>query len=218
MENVFTKGLNSDNHPKYQEEGTYRFALNAVLETIQGESPSISNEGGNTSCSFNFTGNKKIIGSVVDEHDDVILFLYDPAGEHEIGKLISNTCRYDTLLVAECLNFSDKYPINALYKLRNGCDPHIYFTDNLNNYKVLNLADLEQYNLSGVPYCPKMDYNRDYYIPCFNLYKGTNNSGIVENMGGQLEVGVYYFAIRFLDKYQNATNWITITRPVPVVI
>jgi hypothetical protein len=216
MDNLFTKGLNTDSHPKYQEEGSYRFALNAVLETTQGHLPSISSEGGNQTCSTNFTGNKKIIGSVVNEHDDVILFLYDPLGQHEIGKLNSATCTYSTILVAPCLNFSDKYPINALYKLRNGCDPYVYFTDNLNTYKVLNLNDLAQYELGGSYWCPKMDFSRDYFIPCFNLYKGTNNSGIVENAGGQLEIGVYYFAVRFLDKYQNATQWTIVTRPVAI--
>lgn len=45
--NIMAKGMNQDIHPKFQTEGTYRSALNAVLETELGESPSISNELGN---------------------------------------------------------------------------------------------------------------------------------------------------------------------------
>lgn len=48
--NNFVKGINQDIHPKYQQEGTYRYALNAVLETAQGDQPSISNELGNIYC------------------------------------------------------------------------------------------------------------------------------------------------------------------------
>ncbi len=45
--NLLMKGMNQDIHPKFQAEGTYRTALNAVLETELGEAPTISNELGN---------------------------------------------------------------------------------------------------------------------------------------------------------------------------
>jgi len=214
--NTFTKGMNTDIHPIYQEDGTYRFALNALLETTFGDTPSISNEGGNTSCSINFPSSKKIIGSAVTENEDFILFLYDPEGQHEIGRFSPVNCTYTSLLVAECLNFSDKHPINVLYRIRNGCEPHVYFTDDYNPYRVLNLNDLEQYKIDGAYFCPKMDFSRDYFHPCLSLYQGVANTGILENAGGKLDIGVYYFAVRFLDKYQNPTKWTIYSRPVAI--
>ena len=88
---IFTKGINQDIAEKYQEDGTYRTALNAVLETSEGESPAISNELGNTTCSINFPSSKRIIGSALTDTDDTVLFLYDPEGEHEIGVLPPGT-------------------------------------------------------------------------------------------------------------------------------
>lgn len=47
---TFNKGLNLDSPNKLQPDGTYRFALNAILETIEGDYGSISNERGVEFC------------------------------------------------------------------------------------------------------------------------------------------------------------------------
>ena len=41
--------MNQDISPKYQEEGSYRMALNSVIETQEGDMLMISNELGNES-------------------------------------------------------------------------------------------------------------------------------------------------------------------------
>jgi len=51
--NTFTKGMNQDIHPKHQPEGSYRYALNAALETTEGGYSTISNELGNNYCASN---------------------------------------------------------------------------------------------------------------------------------------------------------------------
>jgi hypothetical protein len=207
--NTFTRGINTDLHPKFQEEGTYRFALNAVLETKNGEIPSISNEESNNVCATSFPSGKKVIGHALTETDDVIVFLYDRNGNHEIGKYSGTTCKYETLVIGNCLNFSQNHPINAIYRVRNGCDGHVYFTDNYNDYRVINISDLDQYLGDGL-ICPKLEFSRDYSIPTIDF------NSIQDNSGGNLQVGVYYFAVRFLDKYNNATNWTITTRPVVI--
>jgi hypothetical protein len=73
--NNFEKGLNQDVHPKYQLDGTYRFALNAVLETQDGEFPGITNEIGNIGSATNYPENKKVIGHVQADNEEIILFL-----------------------------------------------------------------------------------------------------------------------------------------------
>lgn len=213
---TFQSGLVNDSLPKYQPPSSYRFALNAVLETQDGTQPALSYAGGNIATNSALPAGKKIIGSVLTNTDETVLFLYDTSGQHEIGKFNPNTKTYTTILLAECLNFSDKYPVNGIFKMHMGCDPYVYFTDNYNPYRVINLNDTEQYKIGGVYYCPKLDFSRDYFRPCVVLTGGQSGTGILENAGGQLQVGVYYFAVRFLDKYQNATKWTVLTRPIAI--
>lgn len=214
--NVLLKGLNTDVAPNYQEEGTYRFALNAVLESELGELRFLSNEKGNIFCGDNLPENKVIIGHVLTDNDEVVLFFYDSAGQHEIGILNSNTCLYTELAIDTCLNFSDKYPINALFRIRNGCEKIIYFTDNLNPYRVINLTDTS-YWLDGTDIidCNRIQLYKDHNIPCISLFQGEGDIG-VKDSGGNLLNGVYYFFIRYLDPELNPTNWILGTRPVAI--
>lgn len=216
---IFTKGINQDIAEKYQEDGTYRTALNAVLETSEGESPAISNELGNTTCSINFPSSKRIIGSALTDTDDTVLFLYDPEGEHEIGVLSPTTCTYTTVVSGECLNFSDQHPVNAIVKIREGCNRTVYFTDNFNPYRVIDIDDSASYEEPSNPgtlACPRLLYSKEFFKPCMFLYEGISSSGIEDNAGGSLEIGVYYFAIRFLDSNLNPTPWTSITRGVAI--
>lgn len=221
--NTFTKGINQDVLPKYQEEGTYRFALNAVLENELGGAPAISNELSNVSCLLDTANesnlsSKTLIGSAITNTDSTVLFYYDPAGDHEIGLFNPTTCSYTKIINGPCLNFSDKYPVNAITKVRNGCDRVVYFTDNYNNYRVLNI-DAPQNVLNpdtGELQCDRLLYYKNYFKPCVFAYRGVQSSGLEDNAGGNLELGVYYFAIRFLDAEYNTTEWTIVTRGVAV--
>lgn len=219
--NNFTKGMNQDVHPKYQEEGTYRFALNAVLETSDGEFPGISNELGNAICATDFPTQKKLIGHVQADNEDIILFLYDASAlspEHEIGIFTPSRCAYETVAKGRCLNFSDRYPINALFKIRNGCERVVYFTDAYNKYRVFNLTDTSftlHPSTKDIISCERLNYTREYRIPCITTRAQTNNSGVLDS-NGALEVGTYAFAFRYLDKELNPTDWIWQTRPVAI--
>lgn len=211
--NNFTKGINQDVHPKYQPEGTYRFALNAILETAEGEFPGISNELGNIECATDYPTEKKLIGHVQADNEEVILFLYDAAvsnPKHEIGIFNPTKCTYTLVAKGNCLNFSDRFPINALFRVRNGCERVAYFTDNLNKYRVFNITDTSatvNSSTKEIISCERLNYTREYSIPCITTRNVFNNKGILDS-NGSLEVGTYAFAIRYLDKEQNPTDWI----------
>lgn len=214
--NSFTKGLHTDTLPKFQPEGTYRYALNAVLETRDGELPSVSNEEGNYLCARDFPLTKSVIGSKLMDNDEVVLFLYDPDGDHEIGIFNPNSCLYTSVAIGSCLNFSLDHQINALFRIRNGCERVIYFTDNYNSYRVINLTDTTDWVSGGnVISCNRIQYSRDYFPPCISLFIGEGDIGIHEG-DGVMELGVYYFAFRYLDKELNPTGWIMATRPVAI--
>lgn len=215
--NNFSKGLSSDTLEKYQPEGTYRFALNAVLETEEGELAAISNEQGNYLCANGYPSSKIVIGHVNLNDGTVALFVYDPdtaRPQHEIGIFNGDSCTYTTVLKGECLNFSDRYPINAVYRLKNGCDRLIYFTDNYNSYRVVNLDRPEIYaginSTTILPEgCPKLMYSRDHYTPNFENIS-------IKDSGGKLKNGLYYFAVRFIDEQSTPTNWVLVSNPVAI--
>lgn len=213
--NQFTKGLNQDINPKFQEEGTYRFALNAVLETEFGEQPSVSNELGNELCG-EWPEGKIPIGHTLMDNNEVFLALYDPAGEHEVGILNSSSCTYSTLSIDSCWNFSDKYPVNMLFRIRNGCERVIYMTDNYNEYRVVNITDTS-YWLDGTSVidCNRLKLYKDHNIPCITLFQGEGDQGIKDS-GGSIPNGLYYFFIRYLDTELNPTNWLLGTRPIAI--
>ena len=208
--NNFVKGLNTDILPKHQPEGTYRFAMNAVLETSDGELPGISNELGNLACAENYPQGKIPIGHKLLDNEDVVLALYDPNGDHEIGIFNSSNCTYTTSYQEACLNFDLCYPVNILFKVRNGCERVIYFTDNKNEYRALNLTKPpEEGNCNLIAFNPK------YKQMCINFPIGEGDLSI-KDYGGALKIGVYYYFFRYLDNEQNPTDWLFGTRGVPI--
>lgn len=216
--NTFAKGMNQDVHPKFQPEGTYRFALNAVLETELGELPAISNELGNQICATNYPTTKTLIGHSLTDNEDIILFLYDPEGLHEIGIYNPVGCTYTTKARGECLNFSDKHPINAFTRIRNGCERVTNFTDDNEKYRIINTTDLVGIvdENTDIIDCAYFQYTRDTQYPCIRiLLADSGDAGIGEGTGS-LEVGTYSFVTRYLDKEFNPTDWLLTTRSVPI--
>lgn len=211
--NQLTAGLNTDIHPKFQEEGTYRFALNAVLETREGDYGTLSNEIGNSICAELPYGTR-IIGHANTPTEEIVLFLFhrsvfEPA--HEIGIYNPITCKYRTIARSPEFNFSDKHPINAFVRVRNGCEWIVYFTDNYNPYRVANLTDTSDWITPNTtdPNINKIKFTRSFQH--VNITLAANNDS-----GGTLELGLYNFVIRYLDAENNATNWQQITRPVAI--
>lgn len=182
----FVRGLDNDSHPKHQEEGTYRYALNSVVETSSGDHAYISNELGNEICG---DINKPIAGSANMDNQEVFLALVPD----EIGIFNSSTCTYTTLVQDPCFNFSLDHKVYIEFRVRNGCDRTVYLTDNYNPYRVINLDALPE------PFsCNQIKYSKNYNVPEVALKSVST--------GGNLKVGTYQFAIRYLDKSYNATN------------
>lgn len=206
-------GMVQDVHPKNQPKGKYPFALNAVLETTEGNLSTISNELGNILCANNFP-DKTIIGSVQTDTNEVVLFLYHDAGrpEHEIGLYNPDSCNYTTIAKGECLNFSPQYPINAIFKVRENCEKVVYFTDNYNPYRVINITDTSDTVYPTTKFiisCDRLAYSRPTYNP-------VTIQTTLRNYGGSLDPGAYAYAVRYLDKSMNPTDFKYVTPFLPV--
>lgn len=211
--NNFYAGIDQDIDPKYQKEGTYRYALNAVLETTEGDLFNISNEKGNVYDSAGFPTTKKIIGHTLTDNHEIVLFLYDPdvRPEHEIGIYDPLVGTYTTIAKSGLFNF--KNPINALFRMKNSCNRLIYFTDNTNPYRVADITDTSAWVNpvdKTVTNINKITFSRPYNIP------GVSNVQVKDGEG-LIDYGSYLFYIRYLDENLNPTNrWIPLTNYIPV--
>lgn len=240
--NSVAKGLNNDTSSSTQPEGTYRWALNAMNESVDGDLGFLTNEYGNYECGE--IGNDwAVIGHVYIEDDEAIAFLAPKDSSFSSpyygwGRIvkIKKDCTVEVLLTADCLNFKINHQIQAIVRVRNGCELNIYWTDNFNDIRHINLDSLTDYVVYGKaqylsdhpagdnndyrlsPYdhhddsslwdCENMKLFPDFTYPCIEL--------VEINDSGGLPAGVYQFAVQYLDQDFNPTNWTDLTQPIPI--
>jgi hypothetical protein len=113
----FYKGMNQDVDNRFQPTGTYRYLNNGQL-LAENNISSITNDLGNQPC-LEFPNDQKIIGHVLTNTDDIIVFSTNDVINHEIGIFNPNSCTYKRLVNAPCLNFSTQYPVFPLFRIRS---------------------------------------------------------------------------------------------------
>jgi len=204
-----SSGLSLDTKLKYQPESTSPFILNGVLESTDGDYPTITNEKGTAFCNSVKAG-YTIIGAQQLNGDDILIFSTDNTYS-EIGLLNQVSCNYTTLVNATCLNFSSKNRIKSLFRIFKGCERLIYFTDGVNPYRVINIDSLSQYyNNKNEFECEELSLSRQFSYPQMSLLR-------VNDGGGNTPLGTYRFRIRYLDENLNPTPWMLLTDGVPIV-
>ena len=223
------KGMYTDASPEAQPERTYRFALNAMNESKEGDQGFLINEEGNYDCSDLEDNDWMVIGHVYTDNDTAIVFLAPHSSEDiGIGRIVEVTdqCTSQVILTSSCLNFSADYPIQAIYRVRRGCERHIYFTDNNNSVRVINLDSLRDYLGDG--YEDYITDNPDTYQYNPSIWD-CETMGMFPNLtvpdihiesvidgGGSLKLGSYQFCVAYQDSDLNATNFFEITHPIPI--
>lgn len=211
-------GLSLDTKPFAQPKGTYPFALNAVLETKEGDITAIANELGNELC-IELEPGFQIVGHSLTDTDDIVIVATDNTTTI-IATYNPDLCTYEEHIRTTCLGYTTANPVFIEFRIRKGCERNIYMTDRVNMYKAINLDDLSDYLPDGVTQedanmndtwdCDSFNLTPTYTIPVLDL-AGVNDAG------GQLKVGTYQFAIRLLDDDLNPSNWFYVTNPVPIV-
>ena len=223
----FTEGLITDTNRMHQPKNSYRFALNAILESIDGDIQTLNNELGNTICA-SIPDGYEIIGNVVLDTNEVLLFLTDSTTS--IIAIQTQGCKLIEYLKSTCLKFNTCYPVDSVFRLQKGCDRIIYFTDDLNPPMAINLDSLEDYvtdtvendisliksedkiayaNLNNAWDCDKLKMFPNLNVPVISLNR-------VNNTGGRIKVGAQQFAIRYLDRDLNPSNWFYVSPVVPI--
>lgn len=184
--------LNTDLHPRYQKD-SYRYALNANIE-LDGNLMLLSTEEGNLPCG-DFPQGISILGHCLTDTDNIILFL----SNNSIVLYNPNTCDVKTIYSNPLLNFHTH--IQAVYKIHNSCDGYVYFAEEGNPLRYLNITK------------PQTDINDLKYSPNITI---PNLSVASIDSTGALKVGAYEFAIRYLDQDYTPTNFLAITNPVNI--
>lgn len=147
--NSFHKGMVKDNTDIFVSEGLWLNAVNAINNAHYGETGSIGNEPSNEFCtSTPYT----IIGFAHLSQTRWVIFSTNNTAS-EIGIFDESTCSYSLVVNNPCLGFKKTHLISAVVKGNYDCTDSVYFADNLNPDRVLNL--------NRVPYKVIGDANPD---------------------------------------------------------
>jgi hypothetical protein len=195
---VLAKGMVQDINIKSQGEGTYRFALNAILESEEGNLGSINNEQSNELCGELPQG-FRVIGHCLTNDERIVIFAASDT-ESWIGLWNKNSCEVTELVRTDCLNFNVSSPMETMFRVVRDCESTVYFTDGINPYRSVNIDNLDVYkDEDGNWVCSKFDFSPDLTVPIIDC-------DVIEDAGGQLKIGSYQFSIRYIDRLNNATH------------
>ncbi len=133
--NSFIKGMQKDTTDVYVPDGVWINAINAINNAHNGEIGAIGNEQSNLECStFPYT----VIGIINKSKTEWVVFSTDNVNS-EIGIFDEADCSYRTLVNDTCLNFSTFNLITGAVKGNYDCSDSVYWQDNLNPDRVMNL-------------------------------------------------------------------------------
>lgn len=208
-------GLNLDNSASQVAPGQVTYALNAVVESFNGEEINYQTESANELCT-NFPEGLKVIGSHnIVEKGFTLFFL---AGiRSEIGKVEHDSCNYIPIISGECLNFSIDHPIHKASHRIGNCSTEVYWTDNFNPRRFIDLEELpwkETQNCPTPVTTDELDCNKILINPKFSI---PSLSVIDVDSDGDLEAGTYQFAFQYSNANGDGyTSYYSVTNPTPV--
>lgn len=212
-----SKGLFRDCTHQDQPEGSYRFALNSIRETDQGDNTGRSNEESNIICAALSPGYIPI-GKVYMNNDEICVWSVSADDSiSEIGIFKTSTCTYIThvndftSVAKDKLKFSVQHQIEGTYRLRLGCENTVYWVDSKNKPRYYNFNKPNYFKNSA----------GNWVASKFNLQKTYETIPVFANMevlvsGGTLEPGSYNFAVQYVDESLNPTEWITTSPTVKI--
>ena len=218
----YTGGLFKDTSHLDQPIGTIRYAKNAVMNQVLS---ALSNEEGNV-LKASLPVDSVVIGAVSLTDNRVVLFL-KIGDRSEVGLYKGSV--YQTVLnplvntfdVDTDMNFSLDYPIEGQYTEQSDRDLVVYWTDDFNPPRALNITRQLESNTQHLYGVNPADSPDTSYIDRLNLFPHSGPVPHAElkgvNMGGECKTGVYYLALRYTDDDLTSTNFVTVTNPVSVV-
>lgn len=217
------KGLFTDSSYLNQPENTYRYALNAVNQTSDGDMGFLTTESSNVATTHLPEG-YIVIGNVYVGNGDTVVFLtFD--GLSEIG-IIDEKESYTKLINTNLLNFSEKYHIRAEYRIRKNNNRVIYFVDGYNKPRCINIDRLSNYYSTKFREWLELGNAESTFVGerwnkiSFNLIKSYEKIPEFNEIEllptGYIKAGSYSFGIIYVDEDGNGTNVVTTSNSVNI--
>lgn len=195
-------GLNKD--ALYQSKDNLTFALNGIRNNHEGGQTLYQSEPGNE-LTQSIPEGYVFLGHIYGENNIVYIF---STGE-DSDEIASFKEGIYTQLVNTDLDFDVDYPITGKYRVRNGCDPVLYWCDGKNEDKWFNVNKPELFQTAG-----NFDKNKFKFVPEIDI--PTIDLVSVNDSGGTLQVGSYYFQVELLDSNENVIYKSDISPQTPI--
>ena len=225
-------GMNRDSVPASLQETEYSFALNTIFESESGDTYNPKNEPSNI-LAVNFEEGFKVVGHKNDIRGDRT-FYWVTNPETKVSKIgfVKNEYKnigidetkplelqeqvpytvFQTLLddsACKCLNFDVDFPIKKIAIKDEKQGVSLYWADNRNADRVLNLAKIDEYTKNGCVDCDKLRIDKKHSLPTI--------TPVSIEAGGQLEKGVYETVVTYCDKLGNEiADYVSITNPIHI--
>ncbi len=211
--NSFIKGMSKDLNASFQDKQSWYNARNAYNNSIDGDTGTLGNEPANLKCD---EAPYTIIGTIHQQADQWIIFSTDDVNS-EIGLYDDSKCEYTTLVNDVCLGFNRKYLITGASKENYDCTWQVYWDDNLNPSRTLNLSDIPYrktlvsepgddciiFEDTTVLDCERLRLAPLFKIPCIELERSED--------GGQIRNGSYQAYIAYSLNGQVVTDYVGIS-------
>lgn len=208
-----------------QPKDTYSYAKNAVLGRINSPN-SIGNEPSNV-LSVNLPPEEFENGNIYIGNNEFVLFTSGLQRE-TISKIYiynSKTNSLRLIVNEDRLKFSLLNWIHCTFRVRNGCERTVYFTDGVNKPRVLQLDRLDNhYNKAYLSFLEQGGNPTNYLSPIwdvnsFNLLKDytiPDIKTITPKKGGVLKNGTVEIALFYTDSDLNETPILIESKQVPL--
>lgn len=219
-------GLNTDNVEDQVQAGYVSDALNALIGSFDGKQITYQNEEGSIFC-FNPPTDYKVIGvKNITQLNEVLYLLVNPlTGNSIVGYTINDQCTFnilldDTFSGSDLLGFNIAHPILKFEVKTTNCSTQIYFTDNFNNRRFIDLNNLpwKDILIGGIvtPLIGQIDVNKMLVQPVFSIPSITATS--VE-IGGNIIEGCYQFTMQYASALGDGlTGFYSVTNPVRIFL
>lgn len=216
--NYVRVGLNTDNVKDQIQKGYVTDALNATVGNFDGNILTYQNEEGNIPC-FDYPTGYKVIGKFnITQLSKVLYFLANPNTGNSLVSYVDNyNCTLlnyldDSILGSDLLGFDINHPILKVEVKTTNCSTQVYFTDNFNRRRYIDLNDLPWKNsVVGQIDVNKMLVQANFSVPEIVSTK--------INIGGNLKEGDYQFAIQYANQNSDGlTAYYSVTNPVRIFL
>lgn len=220
------KGMVTDMSPSDQPKETYRYALNAVNKTEEGNSNFLAMEKAIEAC-VNFPEGSRALASIYMVDDLLAIFLVDNDGYSYIGTL-NKLNVFNLYIKTKILNLSDNYPISGTFRIRRNSTKIIYWGDGHNKPRLFNFD--RPFDFYSYEYEEWLSTHSDFDIYegemwediKFDLIKTYTEIPSFDNVeiliGGNIVSGSYNISIQLIDENLSPTEWITTSNPVTIYV